>query len=179
MEKSANEWREAVSLFCHLLEGIFCTPTKDSRAARGQYIQALQCVASFCTSMGGDKIISQRFFRLAVALFDIQYGLKPELLEGGMRSQGRLADPSDVWHLRCHAALILELLVQTGMSEDEAAEQIVKSCPSIKNVTRTGRDPKKSIVYWRKILTEETEQAEEAVQNEFARETFQDALKFL
>ena len=146
MEKSENEWQEAVSLFCRLLADAFRPPAKTSREARGQYIGALRCVAAFCTSMGGDKLISQHFHRLATALFDIQYGLKPKLLEGGGRATGRLADPSDDWHLRCSAALILELLVQLGTSEEDAAEQIVKSCPNIKSITRPGHDPKTACV---------------------------------
>jgi hypothetical protein len=176
MVESENKWREAVSLFCQLLEAAFNTPANDSRAQCGQYIVALGHVASFCTSMGGDKLISQRFFRLAIALFDIQYGLKPKLLEGGVRATGRLPDPSDDWHLRCYAALILELLVQPETSEEDAAKQIVKSCPNIKNITRTGHDPKTSLVYWRNALKELTTNE---VRNKFAIESFKDNLKFL
>ena len=85
----------------------------------GGSLIALRHVASFCISMGDDNdLISQRFHRLALALFDVQFGSKPELFKGGAASEGRLADPSDVWHMRCRAALILELLVQTEMSEE-------------------------------------------------------------
>jgi hypothetical protein len=85
MEKSENGWQEAVSLFCQLLADAFRPPAKNVREARGQYIGALRCVAAFCTSMGGDKLISQQFHQLATALFDIQYGLEPKLLERGKR----------------------------------------------------------------------------------------------
>ena len=75
MENSENNYREAVSLFCQLLKDAFSTPAKNSREARGQYIIALRHVASFCISMGGDNdLISQRFHRLALALFDVQFG---------------------------------------------------------------------------------------------------------
>ena len=174
MENSENNYREAVSLFCQLLKDAFSTPAKNSREARGQYIIALRHVASFCISMGDDNdLISQRFHRLALALFDVQFGSKPELFKGGAASEGRLADPSDVWHMRCRAALILELLVQTEMSEDDAAELIVKSCPNLKNATRESRDTKTSLIYWRKALTENK------VQNPFAVESFADGVNFL
>jgi hypothetical protein len=87
-----------------------------------------------------------------------------------------LADPSDDWHLRSYAALILELLVTSGTSEENAAEQIVKSCPNIKYITRRGKNLKTSLVYWRNALKGSTEST---VQNEFALETFTDNLKFI
>lgn len=172
---SEHECREALNLLFQLLRMAFDRRTETVRDGRGQYIIALNYLASFLkiVSVGKDKDIAERFIQLAFALFDLERGIQPEILRINVSLHGRPVDPTDVWIVRSHAAAALECLVRSGMSERDAAKLIIKNSPEIAKAVRPGRNDVASLLHWRKALNDKSPK------NDFAIDNFHKALEVL
>jgi hypothetical protein len=58
-------------------------------------------------------------------------------------------DSSDVWQPRAHFAIVVEQLMQGGLSKREAARRVIKAVPQIKMLMLRGsKNPEATLVDW-------------------------------
>jgi hypothetical protein len=117
------------------------------RVRRVRTIVALWDVATFLNTIGAGNDVSNLFTDLALVFHDLNEGGRPPLAEPAP-SSGNRPEPSDIWAVRGIVALGIEVLMRSGMTQDEAIKVAVMHPSLNRLLTRRGADLKKSIKTW-------------------------------
>jgi hypothetical protein len=95
--------------------------TPAGAAARLEYIRALKAIGIFLKKVGAAPQVNRKLFELATALSDLDDGSTDPLFQ--IKRPGKPLDSTTLWSARGIVALGMVALIETGKSQEEAAEQ--------------------------------------------------------
>jgi hypothetical protein len=116
---------------------------------RARYIFALTEVSKFLHAATASRIPSKRFYDLAVALADLEFGRTDPLLKPS--TPGTSASPTRIWCARARVAVVIHAFISAGHTREEAAKKVAGIFPEIDSLAAFERKNSSS-PDWRKAL---------------------------
>jgi hypothetical protein len=143
---------ESLATLTEALREIFAAGTTIDRK---KYVAALIAVAEFLDRVDSDAgNAATGLADLAVALADLDEGIVHPILQKAPRWDGH-PDRTDIWMARADAAVGIEFLMRTGMTQEDIWKREVMKRQGLNRLVRAGRDGatlENSIFGWRKTL---------------------------
>ena len=96
---------------------------------RHQYITQLMAVAKFLKELGYPET-ADPFYKLALAIFDLDFGTTAAFLRTQTRS-GKPSESSNLWFIRAQIALAIAANMRAGLKREQAAAAVQSFCRSI------------------------------------------------
>ena len=132
----------------------------ENSRARDRYVLALSGIVKFLDETESPREFQDIFVGLMLAMMDLDEGrVDPALKQtpkqkGGQRKGGRPNDPASWWLIRARLCVAVELLHATGMSIDEAIDQLLEDHPvAVAKVARTGKPKRRTVRDWYDVLS--------------------------
>jgi hypothetical protein len=122
------------------------------RASRLRTYRSLYDVAIFFNAIGAGQDVANHFEDLATLFHDLNEGARPPLLLVPAPSKGNRPEVSILWEVRGIVALGVDILVRSGMTEDEAVSAAAKYHGLNRLVTKSKSTLKASIESWYKKM---------------------------
>jgi hypothetical protein len=122
------------------------------RAGRLRAFLSLWEVAIFLNAIGAGQDLANHFEGLATLFHDLNEGARPPLLLVPAPSSGNRPEVSPLWEVRGIVALGVDILVRSGMAEDEAVSAAAKYHRLNRLVTKSKSTLKASIASWYKKM---------------------------
>jgi hypothetical protein len=116
-EELAEAGQDFLKIYAELVYGL------RNRMAAGNYAESLTLIAE-CFGKTGHDDIAQYIRRLALALWDLDYGIGDPLLD--FKKDKVTSDPSIVHNGRMWVALGYECLLKAGLSHSKVAKEIAR-----------------------------------------------------
>jgi hypothetical protein len=142
---------------------------------RARYTYALREVAKFLKKCGGTH--ERQFWRLALALNDLNYGRQVPFLKPEATGGANPGDNTGLWCARGNVSLGIYALVQAKLSRKQAAQRAVHDFPTLCKLTRSEREKLTSletkILGWYDEFLKERNKSR--INNDIARTLFENA----
>jgi hypothetical protein len=105
----------------------------SSKYERARYAHALKAISTFLKEVGIASY-QMRFYRLALALDDLNHGSVDPLLEPVKTGSAKNRNVSWVWCARAHVSVGILALLRAGLSRKNAAQRAARKFPEIKEL---------------------------------------------
>jgi hypothetical protein len=116
---------------------------------RVRYIFALTTISKFLDGATTSHILPKRFYDLAVALADLEFGRTDPLLKAA--SAGTSASPTRIWCARARVAVVMHAYISAGWKRENAAKNVAGAFPEIDSLAAFERQSSSSPP-WKKAL---------------------------
>jgi hypothetical protein len=115
---------------------------------RARYEAAICLIAEFLKSVGFPTPIYLELLEFGHALKELDRGSVKDFLKPSTVSNHPVGS-SDVWQPRAHFAIVVEQLMQGGLSKREAARRVNEAVPQLKMLMRSGsKNPEATLIDW-------------------------------
>src|SRR5262249_48378832 len=133
------------------LRNIYRPENLDGVEDRKRHVAGLNALAEYVETIDADVgNTAEKLRELAAALADLALGIIHPTLRAAV-VWDRHHDPSDVWAARVDAALGVEALLRSGMSEADV-RGMLSNYPGLKRLPRPNADIKSAPLRWRKTM---------------------------
>ena len=122
------------------------------RAGRLRAYLSLYDVALFLNAIGAGQDVANHFEGLATLFHDLNQGARPASILVPAPSRGNRPEVSILWELRGIVALGVDILIRSGMTEDEACSVAAAYYGLNRLVTKRNSSLKTSIGNWYKLV---------------------------
>jgi hypothetical protein len=118
----------------------FDSPSADLSAKyeRARYAHALKAISTYLKKIGIGSY-EKRFYRLALALDDLNRGTVDPLLEPIKTGGAKNRNVSWVWCARAHVSVGILALLKAGLTRESAAQWAARKSPEIKELAALSR----------------------------------------
>ena len=116
---------------------------------RVRYMFALTAISKFLHGATASPVLPKRFYDLAVALADLEFGRTDPLLKPAL--PGTSASPTRIWCARARVAVVMHAYVCAGWTREDAAKKVAGVFPEINSLAAFERQSSSSPP-WKKAL---------------------------